>query len=179
MQREIPIPHYSINDYNHWEGDWELINGYPYAMSPSPLPKHQFTSKQFVFALEGALRENKQTCNCSVYFETDWIINEETIVRPDIMIVCGHINPDDFVRIPPVLIVEIFSPATRLKDRNLKFNLYQQCGVKYYLMADPDAKTIEPFELVNNSYVEMKNGLQFALTKTCIITITSEQIFEP
>jgi len=28
--------HYTFNDYQHWEGNWELIEGMPYAMSPSP-----------------------------------------------------------------------------------------------------------------------------------------------
>lgn len=27
---------YTYNDFRLWEGNWELVNGYPYAMSPSP-----------------------------------------------------------------------------------------------------------------------------------------------
>ena len=30
------LPHYSYQDYRRWEGDWELIEGIPYAMTPSP-----------------------------------------------------------------------------------------------------------------------------------------------
>jgi Uma2 family endonuclease len=106
------------------------------------------------------------------------MINEDTIVRPNIMMVCGPFDTNQVITTIPSLIVEIFSPATRLKDRNLKFNLYQQAGVKYYLMADPDAKTIEPFELVNNVYAEIKGDLQFTLGKLCIFSINTEQIFE-
>jgi Putative restriction endonuclease len=29
------IPRYTYNDYKQWEGQWELIYGYPCAMSPS------------------------------------------------------------------------------------------------------------------------------------------------
>lgn len=179
MQHNSNIPpRYNINDYNQWQGDWELINGYPYAMSPSPFPKHQFVTKQFVFAFESAFRQNKTSCPCSVYFELDWVVNDETIVRPDLMVLSEPINPNDFIRNPPILIVEVFSAATRLKDRNLKFNLYQQYGVKYYLMADPDAKTIEAFELVNNQYAQVNGLLQFVLTKNCTITLEEERIFE-
>ena len=28
------LPHYTYEDYCMWEGNWELIDGIPYAMSP-------------------------------------------------------------------------------------------------------------------------------------------------
>jgi Uma2 family endonuclease len=178
MQRDILLPHYTAQDYQHWQDDWELINGYPYAMSPSPLPKHQILGSNFIIAFKEELKKQIDNRNYEIFYETDWKISEDTIVRPDIMMVCGTINLNEIITATPVLIVEIFSPATRLKDRNLKFSLYQQCGVKYYLMADPDARTIEPFELANNSYIEMKNGLQFSLNNSCTVTLLPEQIFE-
>ena len=171
------IPRYTHQDYKLWEGDWELINGYPYAMSPSPLLKHQRIGRKFLQAISNELDNKKNNCLCEAFYETDWKISEDTIVRPDIVIVCGSINVNDIITTTPILIVEIFSPSTRLKDRNLKFNLYQQCGVKYYLMADPDAKTIECFVLTNNAYIEMKNEWQFQLTNTCHITLSPEPIF--
>lgn len=35
------IPRYTIDDYQHWEGDWELIDGVPIAMTPSPFGHHE------------------------------------------------------------------------------------------------------------------------------------------
>jgi hypothetical protein len=35
------LPSYTYEDYLHWEGRWELIDGIPYAMSPFPAPRHQ------------------------------------------------------------------------------------------------------------------------------------------
>lgn len=29
------LPHYSFEDWKHWEGKWELIYGIPYAMTGS------------------------------------------------------------------------------------------------------------------------------------------------
>jgi len=37
----IEPPRYIYEDYRHWQGDWELIDGYPFAMAPSPYGKHQ------------------------------------------------------------------------------------------------------------------------------------------
>lgn len=35
------IPTYTYNDWVHWEGKWELVEGSPIAMSPTPAPLHQ------------------------------------------------------------------------------------------------------------------------------------------
>ena len=34
------IKHYTYDDYKKWEGDWELYEGYPVAMSPAPMIRH-------------------------------------------------------------------------------------------------------------------------------------------
>lgn len=36
MIAEKYLPRYTVEDYNRWEGDWELIEGIPYASAPSP-----------------------------------------------------------------------------------------------------------------------------------------------
>jgi hypothetical protein len=64
------------------------------------------------------------------------------------MIVCGKFE-EDFLGFPPTLtIIEIASSKTRLKDRNVKFKLYESNGVKFYLIADPDKKTVEKFSMI-------------------------------
>jgi hypothetical protein len=46
MQNAIKaLPHYTYDDYVHWEGLWEIINGIPYAMSPTPTLRHQFIAE--------------------------------------------------------------------------------------------------------------------------------------
>ena len=29
----IPLPRYTVEDYEKWKGDWELIDGIPYALA--------------------------------------------------------------------------------------------------------------------------------------------------
>lgn len=177
MDTVIPIPRYTYSDYQRWEGDWELIGGYPYAMSPSPISKHQLMASAIEYEFTKSLKKNRKDCQCKLYHETDWIITDEDVVRPDVSIVCGPVGPNDHIRIPPVLIVEIFSPATRMKDRNTKFRIYQENGVKFYLMADPDLMKIEVFELIDNQYKEMPDKREFQLTKTCLIYLDYEELF--
>src|SRR5689334_1758391 len=108
-------PTYTVADYNMWEGDWELIDGLPYSMSPSPIRAHQRFGAIVINQISNSLESNKRSSrDCDVVYELDWIINDTTVVRPDIAVVCD--NAGDFITSPPALIIEILSPATALKD---------------------------------------------------------------
>jgi Uma2 family endonuclease len=170
------LPQYTQKDYEKWEGDWELINGFPYALSPSPNFKHQKLGSQFIFLATTKLQQLNTGCNCQVVYELDWVINDLTIIRPDVMIVCDVV-PVDFLRTPPVLALEIFSPASRLKDRNLKFKIYEENGVKYYLMADPEKNSLEAFVLKNNRFEEYQSS-SFQLTSSCSIELDLTKIWQ-
>lgn len=181
MSQDTPIPvewlpHYAYSDYAKWEGDWELIKGLPYAMSPAPNRRHQKVGGKFVYTAIEALSKIKSSCNCEVLYESDWIINDHTVVRPDVMIVCD-VPPSDFVRVPPVLVLEIFSASTRLKDRNVKFKIYEEWGVRYYLMADPERNALERFQLKDNRFEEMPTSV-FQLTETCSLELDLSQIWQ-
>jgi Uma2 family endonuclease len=177
--RSIPtdwLPQYTYKDYEKWEGNWELIYGFPYAMSPSPKRLHQSAGRKFMRLAEDALSKNNTACDCEVYYELDWIIDESTVIRPDVMIVCGKFE-DDFLRFPPTLIIEISSDKTRLKDRNVKFKLYESNGVKFYVLADIEKKSLEVFMLKDNRYQEINNS-SFQLTASCAIELNLQKIWE-
>ncbi len=168
-------PHYTYKDYELWEGDWELIRGIPYAMAPAHVWQHQNFGSTFVQHFKNSL-DKKKEYGCKVLYESDWIVREDTVVRPDVMIVCEPIA-GNFVTNPPSLILEILSPATVLKDRNTKFNLYQAYGVRFYLIADIGKKVVEVFELKNNLYQEVSNTKSFHLTKDCTIELSVQDLF--
>ena len=102
-------------------------------------------------------------------YEIDWIINENTIVKPDCMIVCGEVTTD-FITFSPTLILEIALPSTLMKDRNTKFHLHEMCGVKYYIIADTQKKSVEVFELTDNKY-KQTDTTTFVLTRDCSISL--------
>jgi Putative restriction endonuclease len=63
-------PHYTYNDYCEWEGNWELIDGIPYAMSPLPVPQHQRISMLLSFQFEEAIK--RSGCkNCKTYIRLE------------------------------------------------------------------------------------------------------------
>ena len=90
---------YTYQDYLLWKGDWELVNGYPYAMAPSPNRNHQWFAGKFIQKASNELDKTNAGCACEVYSELDWIIDEDSVVRPDCMIVCGNFT-DDFFNFP-------------------------------------------------------------------------------
>jgi Uma2 family endonuclease len=133
-------PHYTHADYCEWQGDWELWNGTAVAMSPSPFGPHERAVAKLVFQIEESLAE--QRCECASYAGLDWVVEDDTVVRPDVMIVCGR-QPGRHLERPPVLAIEVLSDATAEKDRTAKRNLYEARGVAHYLLVDPMARSIE------------------------------------
>lgn len=150
-----PEEKYSYGDYLKWpeEERWEIINGQPYLMSPAPSRGHQRILLKLAYQLEDYLKDK----SCQVYvspFDVRLPAGEEkdeeieTVVQPDIVLVCDLDKLDDRgCKGAPDIIVEILSPATAKKDLNEKFNLYERCGVREYWVVFPLEKVLDIYRL--------------------------------
>jgi Uma2 family endonuclease len=58
-----------------------------------------------------------------------------------------ELPPDQRCESVPDWICEILSPSTRSKDREIKMPLYARYGVAHAWLVDPDAQTLEAYEL--------------------------------
>jgi Uma2 family endonuclease len=172
--RALHIPRYTVSDYNLWDGDWELIDGIPYAMSPTPVRRHQEISAAISRQIGNAIADNKTACkDCTVVYELDWRVGNDTVLRPDIAVICEEY--EDFIHHPPVLIIEILSPATAHKDKSTKYEIYQERGVKYYIIIDPASKTSHINILTGHQYEELETT-DFTIHDHCTITLDIAQI---
>lgn len=142
------LPHYTLDDYRRWEGRWELIEGIPWAMTPSPGYTHQLVSHRIAIQLEEGLGDCQ---GCEALEALDWIISEETVVQPDNLVICFKPEGDYLTRAPS-LIFEVLSPSTAQKDRTLKYRLYEREGVKYYGLVDPENRVVKIFRLFDGHY---------------------------
>ena len=108
----------------------------------------------------------------------DYKISDDTILVPDILIICGEVKKK-YLDFPPALIVEILSPSTALRDRHTKYQYYQQQGVKYYLIVDADKKIINIYMIENGEYSlqENNNPYSFQFDDECSITPDFTKIF--
>lgn len=60
----ISKPNYTVSDYQHWEGEWELIDGIPFSMSPSPFGPHERIITRLSFTIRLQLIANE--CDCEI-----------------------------------------------------------------------------------------------------------------
>ncbi len=171
------LPNYTYDDYILWEGRWEIIQGIPYAMSPMPSPRHQRLAG-VIHSLFLKTLEKNDTCQCQVYQPIDLKISEHTVVNPDLTIVCKPIIKQ-FLDFPPALVVEILSPSTEMKDRNTKYQLYESFGIPYYIMVNPETKTVEIYSLNVSKKYELHTDLSSPLTLDgdCKVTPLWSDIF--
>ncbi|RWX51195.1 Endonuclease, Uma2 family (restriction endonuclease fold) [Candidatus Electrothrix marina] len=147
MPNTAYFEHYTTDDYARWEGDWELIYGAPYAMSPSPSISHQRVAKRLLVLLDAQL----QDCSlCEVLSEVDWHCADDIIVRPDIVAVCD-VEGEKLVRTPE-LIIEVVSPSTVKRDERIKLELYQAKGVETYILVYPQERKIVIYQLAGGRY---------------------------
>jgi len=171
------LPHYSYDDYKIWEGKWELIDGIPYSMAPSPIIEHQHISIEIAFELKQHL---KNCQNCKQIVAVDWKISDDTVVCPDNSVVCDEIK-SDFIEDVPQIIFEVLSPSTKKKDRTVKYNIFQKQGVKYYVLVEPKGKFAEVYKLVNDYYKlegEFTDEVYNFKIDNCNIEFQFKNIFE-
>ena len=149
---------YTYAEYLTWQFKErvELIKGKIFKISPAPNRFHQDILST-IYKIVDAFFNNKQ---CKVYF-TPFDVRLPlkkgktiiTVVQPDLCVICDPNKLDDAGCIgAPDLIVEVLSPGNTKKEMKIKFDLYQENGVKEYWIVDPHRQCILVYVLINNKY---------------------------
>jgi Uma2 family endonuclease len=170
-------PKYTYEDYLLWEGKWELIEGIPYAMSPAPTTRHQRIAAELTSLFVMALKKCK---HCRAYSPIDWKVAEETVLQPDMLVLCKPIGNLKFIDFPPSLVAEIISPSSSLTDRREKFEIYEREGVKYYMILDYAFNKLEVFEKIGSNFQAVAvnpNVFTFFFEDDCDISIDFSDLF--
>ncbi|MEK7813957.1 MAG: Uma2 family endonuclease [Candidatus Desantisbacteria bacterium] len=159
---------FTYGDYLTWpdEERWELIDGVAYDMSPAPSRRHQEIVRELSMQISNYLA-NKP---CQIYFApfdvrlpeldeegTPLAADEEveTVVQPDIVIVCEEKKLDDRgCTGSPDIVIEVLSPYTAKKDLMTKYHLYERHKVKQYWIFDPATDEAAIFKLKDGKYGE-------------------------
>lgn len=167
--------HYTARDYEQWQGDWELIYGAPYAMAPSPGVSHQRIERALLLQLDQGL---KACSECEVLSEIDWYCSDDTVVRPDVLIACEILG--EKLSKTPELIVEVVSPSSAKRDELVKFELYQQEGVKFYILAYPDEQKAKVYRLLEGRFIKVADFSQEVfefVVKSCKLSLDFSQLW--
>lgn len=170
------LAYYTYEDYMQWEGDWELIYGQAIAMAPAPIIDHQAVmvaiSTQFYTQIE-------ECEECMVLVEEDWKIADDTVVRPDVVVVCGKF--DKYITKAPEIVVEIVSASTAKKDEKIKFKLYEDEKVPYYILVYPEDKRAKIYKLKSGKYEKIGDFLEKCYTFDdiiCPVNLNFKRVFK-
>ncbi len=147
---------YTFTDYLTWKFKErvELIKGKLFKMSPAPNRRHQ----EIVVFLTSTLFQYLKGRPCKLYvapFDVRLSVpkgeNTFTVVQPDLCVVCDLEKLDQQgCNGAPDLIIEILSPGNAPKEMQLKYEVYEEAGVKEYWIIDPEREVIMPYVLNEN-----------------------------
>ncbi|OAT86437.1 Uma2 family endonuclease [Desulfotomaculum copahuensis] len=122
---------------------YELIGGELYLV-PSPSVPHQHVSLRLSWRL--AEHVEKHDLGIVLSAPIDVFLTLHDVVQPDILFISrerSDIITEANIQGAPDMMVEILSPATSLRDRTVKKDLYARHGVKEMWIIHPLAQTLE------------------------------------
>ena len=137
---------YTFTEYLTWDENerWEIIKGTAYDMTPAPKVRHQTIAGNLYIKLKTRLDPD---CYTGIA-PTDVVFDETNVVQPDVFVVCDKSKiTEKNIKGPPDLIVEVISEATEVKDRREKKNLYENFGIKEYILVYPERDYAERYYL--------------------------------
>ncbi len=130
----------------------ELIYGDFYLL-PSPSTRHQFILASLGVNLVSFVRGN--ALGVVVWAPMDVVLSDLNVVQPDILYISNErrdIITENNISGAPDLVVEILSPSTASRDRELKLNLYARFGAREYWIVDPDGSSVQVRDLGVGGY---------------------------
>lgn len=151
---------YTYADYLQWkiEERIELFKGRILKLS-APNRIHQYVSGALYIKIGVYLQGKK----CQVYaapFDVRLPVQNRkkdnevtTVVQPDICVICDETKLDDKGCCgAPDLVIEILSPGNSQKEVRLKFDIYEEAGVKEYWLVHPVEQTLIAYSLYENKF---------------------------
>lgn len=146
VEEPDPSISYTYADYLKWkfEERLELIKRKIFKMSPAPNRIHQKVCGNLHLVL-GSFLKRKECHVFIVPVDVRLPVKNKkkhdevtTVVQPDLCIVCDESKLDELGCCgAPDLMIEILSPGNSKKEVRIKYELYQEAGVKEYWLINP------------------------------------------
>jgi Uma2 family endonuclease len=134
---------------------YEIIDGDLF-MTPAPVTRHQIIAGRLIHLFLSYFETHP--IGTALTAPCDVLLSDTDIVQPDVI----YMHKDGKSRIteknvqgPPDLVIEILSPGTAVRDRELKRKRYEHFGVQEYWLVDPDQNTLEILALKGGQYVQV------------------------
>ena len=144
---------FTVSDLDRMPDDghrYELLDG-TLIVSPASGPPHQRVAVMLCHILELACPED-----LVVFPNVGVRIGPRSALEPDVVVArAADVSGARLAR-PPLLVAEILSPDSALRDLNLKKAAYERFGIPSYWVIDPDLDqpSLRAFELGDGGYSE-------------------------
>jgi len=131
---------------------YEILEGELY-MVPSPNTRHQRISRNLEFILYRFVEE--RGLGEILYAPYDVILSFTDVTQPDIIYVSkerAEVITEKNIEGAPDLVIEILSPSSQERDRDIKKKVYAKAGVREYWIVDPEEKAVEVYRMGKKGY---------------------------
>lgn len=148
----------------------ELIEG-EIVVRGVPTIRHQTVAFNIAFLLRSTVKSGK------VFIPPISVkLNDKSYYQPDVLWISDN-NPnceigEGGIDGAPDLVVEVISIGTAKVDRGIKFETYQQAGVREYWIVEPQENFVEVWQLMDAVYTKL--GLFTAEQRFTSPTLTKE-----
>jgi Uma2 family endonuclease len=144
---------FTVSDLDRMPDDghrYELLDG-TLIVSPVPGTAHQRVAIVLGHVLELACPEE-----LIVFPNVGVRIGSRSALEPDVVVARSADVTGIRLDQPPLLVVEILSPDSVLRDLNLKKAAYERFGIPSYWVVDPDLAqpSLRAFQLVDGGYCQ-------------------------
>lgn len=121
-------------------------------VSPTPRHRHQNVIGNLHLMLAGPIPSGSV-----VLSPMDVYLSDTDVVQPAVFWVSGpeskcKLSADDYWHGAPDLVIEVLSPGTALRDKTIRFELYERYSTRQYWLVDPDALYIEVWRLDESKF---------------------------
>lgn len=131
---------------------YELIEGV-LIVTPAPGAGHQ-TCAAWIWSI---LAHAAGPDHLALLAPFDWVAGPQTLLQPDVLVARRAdvaATGDKRLERPPLLVVEVASPSTRMMDRGTKRLAFEAAGVPVYWLVDPDVPSLTVLRLQDRAYAE-------------------------
>ncbi len=147
----------TYEDYLNTPGDerWELLDGELVKVESRNTAHQTVTGNLFFHLLTFVKDSGLGRVFVAPY---DVVLSTHNVLQPDVLFIPEEqqsIVTADNVKGSPALVVEVISPSSGTRDREIKRRIYAQQGVGEYWLVDPVAYTISVMVLQGERYREV------------------------
>ena len=149
---QLALQTYSLETYLQLEAEgdqkYEYEDGYILAMAGGE-PRHGELAGNAITSLNNALRAKNKPCRAH---SSDVKVSVRAVNRryyPDVSVVRGEVERDELepkAITNPILLVEVLSDSTEVRDRGPKFRAYRQLpSLREYVLIKQEEMVVEVF----------------------------------